>query len=209
VPNQREEWIENRDESLRFVSDELWSRVKARQELQSQRSGRLVKTGLARRRRAGGGPASKYLLSGLLRCAAWEASFQLCSAIRYGCASHHNGGNTACSVGLTIRRDYIEDKILSCAHTELLNPARLTGFETRYRAASSRPVVDHSRRVAELNREVQNITDAVANGWVSDALATRLRAAEAERARLTATPKQGHELRPVCCRWRAQKSVPN
>jgi site-specific DNA recombinase len=77
---------ERTDERLRIISDELWQRVKARQRYQNERSGKVVKTGQARRRRAGGGPASQYPLSGLLRCAACEASFSSaalsCTAVR-------------------------------------------------------------------------------------------------------------------------------
>lgn len=47
-------------------------------------------------------------------------------------------------------------------------------------------VIDHGPRIAELDREIRNIGDAIAKGLVSAALAARLQAAEAERGRLMA-----------------------
>ena len=179
VANPRSEWIEQRDDSLRIVSDELWGRVKARQTERSRDVGVRVKAGLRRHVRP-----SKHLLSGLLRCAACEASFVLSNGQRYQCATHVNGD--ACEVSLSLPRDRAERIIIDCVETELLDPAKLSELEARYRTAASRPAVDHSQRIAELASEVQNITDAIAKGLLSDALATRLQAAEAERSRLQA-----------------------
>jgi DNA-binding transcriptional MocR family regulator len=51
------------------------------------------------------------------------------------------------------------------------------------------PQVDHSARLAELAHEIKNVTDAIASGLLSDALAARLKAAEAEQARLQAASR--------------------
>ncbi len=99
---------------------------------------------------------------------------------------HHQGGDAACSVSLSVPRDRIERVIMDCVETNLLGEARLAELEGRYVAAATSPVMDHSRRIAELDLEVQNITDAIAKGLLSDALAIRLRAAEVERTRLLA-----------------------
>ena len=66
-----------------------------------------------------------------------------------------------------------------------LRPARLAKLEKLFQTDAARPAVDHSRRLAELDREIQNIGDAIAKGLLSDALAKRLQAAETERNRLT------------------------
>jgi hypothetical protein len=82
---------------------------------------------------------------------------------------------------------------MDCVDTNLLDPAKLAEVEQRYRASlTSEIVIDHSARIAELDREIQNIGDAIAKGLISEALAARLRAAEAERTRLLATRDKPH-----------------
>ena len=123
----------------------------------------------------------KYLLSGPLRCSACQANSVLSNGLRCQCATHVNCD--ACGVTLSVSRERAERVILNCVETDLLDPIRLAKIEERYRAAATRPVADHSRRIQELDGEVKTFFDAVARGLVSDALATRLGAAEAERAR--------------------------
>jgi len=174
------------EERLRIVSDDLWERVKARQALQSRVKGGKVKAGL-RRRRPGGGRPGKYPLSGLLKCAACEASFALSNGTRYQCSSHHEGGPAACSVSLSVPRTRVEAVVIDCVENVLLDTARLLEIEQRYRASvATGIVVDHGPRIAELASEIRNISDAIAKGLLSDALAARLQAAEAEQGRLLA-----------------------
>lgn len=95
--------VERTDERLRIVPDELWHRVEARQKLRFRDLGVRVRTGLRKRRNK-----TKYLLSGWLRCDACRAAFALSNGTRYQCASHHDGGNDACSVSLSVPREQIE-----------------------------------------------------------------------------------------------------
>lgn len=133
-------------------------------------------------------PTPKYLLSGLLKCSSCSGSFVLTNAVRYQCASHHDGGAAACSVSLSVPRERVEHVILDCVETDLLNVQRLTELEQRYADAQRGAgiVVDVGPRLAQLEQAIRNITDAIAKGLVSDALASRLKAAEAERGRLLA-----------------------
>jgi hypothetical protein len=121
---------ETTDERLRVIASDLWERVKARQKLQSHGTGEKVKSGL-RKRAAGGGRPPKYLLSGLLRCAACNASFVLSNGTRYSCATHHNGGESACAVSVSVPRGRVESIILECIEGDLLNPDRLAEIERR------------------------------------------------------------------------------
>lgn len=70
----------------------------------------------------------------------------------------------------------------------VLDAERLTKLEAMFADAQRglAIVVDHSARLAQLDEAIRNIGDAIAKGLLSDALATRLTAAEAERARLLA-----------------------
>jgi site-specific DNA recombinase len=149
---------ESVNERLRIVSQELWNRVKARQTHQSRELGSKVKGALRQRARP-----TKYLLSGLLRCQECESSFALANATRYQCSSHHEGGEHACAVSLSVPRDRVERVLLDCAHTELLDPAKLEEVEARYLA--SRPAtVDYRPRIAELEARVANFVKAIGGG---------------------------------------------
>jgi hypothetical protein len=100
-----EQVLERTDESLRIISQELWQRVRARQVKQSATAGEKVKEGLHKRARAGDCGRQRYLLSGMLRCGVCGGSFQMTNRTRYQCSSHHNGGDAACRVGLSVLRD--------------------------------------------------------------------------------------------------------
>ena len=95
--------VERTDERLRIVSDELWQRAKARQQLQARELGVRVQRGLRTRRNK-----TKHLLSGLLRCEACRSAFALSNGTRYQCASHHGGGVDACSISLSVPRERVE-----------------------------------------------------------------------------------------------------
>jgi site-specific DNA recombinase len=107
------EWRVVAHPELQIVSDELWQRVKERQdELQVMYGGRK-----------GGGvliprsATSPYLLSGILKCGLCGGNLIIISGYdssghhpRYGCSQHFNRG--ACSNSLTVRRDWLEGKML-------------------------------------------------------------------------------------------------
>jgi site-specific DNA recombinase len=180
--------IERHEEWLRIISDELWQRVKARQNHRSRIAGAKVRAGF-RRRCPGGGRTGKYLLSGLLKCAACKASFVLSNGTRYQCSSHHDGGPGACDLSLSVPRVRVEGVIKGFIEDELLDTRRLLEIGERYRAAEASAIaVDYGPRIAELEQEIRNITDFIAKGHGSDALAARLKAAEAERDR----PPEGY-----------------
>jgi len=169
--------VERTDERLRIVSDELWQHVKARQEQQSRDLGVRVKGGLRRVRQP-----TKYLLSGSLRCEACRASFALSNATRYQCSSHHEGGDGACSVSLSVPRERIERVFFDfMASPEL--PRRLSEIETRW--LSSQPMtVDYSLRIAELERQRANLVAAIKSGGLASELGAELKALSAELEQL-------------------------
>jgi len=72
-------------------------------------------------------------------------------------------------VSLSFPRERAERIILHFVETELLNPAKLSELEERYRFAAARPTVDHSRRIVELDSEIRPIGDVIARRLVSAA----------------------------------------
>ena len=49
--------------------------------------------------------------------------------VRYQCASHHNGGDSACSVALSVLRERLEERVMDRIEFELLAPGRLADLE--------------------------------------------------------------------------------
>ena len=98
---------------LQIIDDELWQRVKERQDKLQATYGVRKGGGILIPRSA----TSPYLLSGLLKCGSCGANLIIISGYdssghhpRYGCSQHFNRG--ACSNSLTVRRDWIEGRLL-------------------------------------------------------------------------------------------------
>jgi site-specific DNA recombinase len=98
---------------LQIISDELWQRVKERQDKLQATYGVRKGGGVLIPRSA----TSPYLLSGILKCGSCGANLIIISGYdssghhpRYGCSQHFNRG--ACSNSLTVRRDWIEGRLL-------------------------------------------------------------------------------------------------
>jgi hypothetical protein len=107
--------------------------------------------------------------------------------VRYQCSSHHEGGPAACEVSLSVPRKRIEGVIKGFIEDELLDTRRLLEVAQRFHAAAtSTIVIDHGPRIAELERKIQNISDAIGGGLRSEKLAADLQTFEAELARLRA-----------------------
>jgi site-specific DNA recombinase len=190
--NPRTEWVEHTDESLRIVSDALWDRVKARQQIQAQTIGKRVKRGLAIGAASKTGPGPRHLFSTLLECGVCGANFVVVDKYRWGCSSHKHGGKSACPNDLRLKRDLIENGLLDGVRRALLSPAALEEFRRRVvkRIADQnrRQKAPDAKRMAELKAQVGNLADAIMSGALkaSPALASRLAAAEAELSGLRA-----------------------
>lgn len=107
-----EEWVHHHDESLRIVSDEVFTQVRDRLE-RSAASGKGLRTGRS----------VKFLLSGFLVCDRCGANYVMCDAFKYACSSYTNG--RACSNGIRVRRDKLEAALLGPIQAQLREPARI------------------------------------------------------------------------------------
>lgn len=107
------EWIVNEGPAL--VDAATWSRVRSR----------LQERELAYGHGRGGGP--RYLLSGILMCEACGARLIITgrAGSHYYCATHRQGGPSACSMGLGVRRDVAEEVILRPIRKGLLSPEKI------------------------------------------------------------------------------------
>jgi site-specific DNA recombinase len=162
--NPEEDWIIEEVPALRIVSDDLWAKVKTRQEKTRSRvvqePGKL-RSELARRPR--------YLLSGLLKCGVCGGGYSMSGANRYGCSTAINKGT--CSNKLTIRRDEVESKVLGGLRHQLMHPELVKAFVEEFhrefnRLAANRDI-DQDRRaldLAKVEREIKLIITAIKDG---------------------------------------------
>jgi hypothetical protein len=167
VLNSSSEWILHTDEGLRIVPQELWDRVKARQRARSEDLGKLVRRGLnsASAKRAGRKP--KYLFSGLLNCGTCGARFVIADRTHYACASRVNGGAAACTSDVRIKREIIESGLLAGIKNDLLAPDVMAEVRRHVHKTvrdNARTLPDVGSRLQVVEREVANLTDAIASG---------------------------------------------
>ena len=165
--------IQHTEERLRIIPQDLWDRVKARQAAQTRDLGVRVKSGL--RKRAG---VSPYMLSGALRCDACGSAFAMSNAVRYQCASHCGGGDHACAVHLSVPRQRLEREVLAFMLSPEL-PRHLELLEARW-AATEPVTVDHRARIAELERQRDNLIGAIKRAGLAAELGGELKAITTE-----------------------------
>ncbi|SDF09788.1 recombinase family protein, partial [Rhodospira trueperi] len=133
--NPEENWIIQDVPQMRIVDKDLWDRVKARQKktgVDTHGKGSkgdvpatvAPKDGFWNRRRP------KTLFSGLLKCGVCGGGFVKISAEHFGCATARNKGT--CSNLRTIRRDRMEETILSGLRDHLMDPALYAVFAEEF-----------------------------------------------------------------------------
>jgi site-specific DNA recombinase len=142
--------------------------------------GEKIRRGL----KGAGGHGPRYLFSGLMKCEACGSSFVMKNKHSYQCSGYVNG--KICTNRYAVRRGLLQDR-LAKIRSDLLSDTMVRRFEARIRQRLvSRPVDPNAKRRRELEREIDNITDAIAKGLLSPALSRRLQEAEAALAALPA-----------------------
>jgi site-specific DNA recombinase len=114
IPRPESEWIEFGLPDLRIVSQELWDRVKVRQQQVHEASGNIRKA-LHENARTGAGP--KYLFSGLLKCGQCGANYVIADKHRYGCSKQINRGPNVCNNAIKVPRRLVEERLLGGINT--------------------------------------------------------------------------------------------
>ena len=182
--NPPEEWIVTDVPDLRIIDDALWNET---QDLQNSRT-RGTRPDIHQcpdwhQRRP------KHLFSGLIKCAECGGGISLVSRVYYGCSNRRNKGT--CQNRLTVRLDRLEEAVLSGLQERLLTPELTKAFVQEYtreinrlRAESTAHHDETKNRLVTLNRQIENIVDAVAVGQASPALLGRLEKLELEKIEL-------------------------
>jgi hypothetical protein len=189
----RSKWIKNPDTGKRerFIRPESeWQSV-ARPELRilDEALWQAVRDRMASPRRAGGrrgrGGVPTTLLGGIMRCGYCGGSVVKISARSYGCAAHKDRGPAVCG-GIEASYGNVDQIVLDYVRGVLTAPDVLAWIEKEAlrRAAeiTQSDEIDADRsREKHVQREIERLTDAVAQMGLSQALAERLGKAEAER----------------------------
>ncbi|WP_184057991.1 recombinase family protein [Sphingomonas aerophila] len=188
-PNSAEErvWVDMPE--LAIVSAADWQAV---QDLAEQRS---IGAPVLHKR-------PKYLLTGLVTCKRCSGSMVIKGDGRLGCSRHREAGT--CDNRHTIKRVELEQRVLNGITEQLLAPAAVSRLVARYHAeveqheaARRHKTGDVDRRIAKVEKSIERLVAAIAEGGagfteIREALAAR----KAEREALKRT-RQEAEAAPV------------
>ena len=193
-PNPKSAWEIAEVPHLRIVTDELWQRVKARQEALAFTVAR-DKDGVALNR----AHRQKYLLSGLLRCGVCDAPYVAQGHGRFACSRHRRGG--ACENAGWIDGQAIEARVLAGLKEKLLAPNLVATFIEEFELElklAQRQAAGTTRelrtRIQACERQIANVVAVVSDGRSNPALLKRLDQLEAElvdlKGKLSTLPTQ-------------------
>ena len=181
-PNPKERWEVVPVPELRIVDDELWSRVKARQEelsFEVQRDDAGNALNGARRRR--------FLLSGLLVCGVCGGGYTIVGKDRHGCAQRRSKGT--CGNDRTIDRREIEARVLDGLKHRLLAADEFEAFARTFQEESSRLAKEAVAaqavlevRIAKAERKIAMMFRAIEDGLYGPSMNERMAVLEADKA---------------------------
>jgi site-specific DNA recombinase len=182
-PNAREDWVVESVPNLRIVDDALWNATKERQSATRESVGLAFDVRPERARRP------RYLFSGLLSCGACGGGYTLVGKHHYGWASERNRGT--CDNRITIRRDRLEETVLSGLKDNLLQPELIQEFVKTFqqefnrlrRQEANEQAAAHAE-LTKIERQMRNIIEAVKAGMFAPAMKDELVALETRKAQL-------------------------
>ena len=167
------------DPELRIVDQELWDRVKARQQ------------GLRRNQAFHEKQRPRMLLSFLLKCGVCGGGFSKVSEKHYGCSAARNKGT--CDNRLTVRQDELEGLVIAALQERLMDPALCEEFYAEYTAHLNRirGAKNASRAAAKaelgkLTREKERLIRAIKDGVPASEIKDDLARIAARREELEA-----------------------
>jgi DNA invertase Pin-like site-specific DNA recombinase len=182
----RSDWKIREAWELRIIPEEVWEAVQRRAAVVQSNFRKGLPKGLCSR-----SFASRYFLSGFLKCGICGSALTIVSGRgmsswgRYGCPVHVERG--ACSNGMRLRRVDIEREVLSGLQREIFNDDviqfAIGEFEKqlRERIGSLRSDVERKLQRRDVLRvQIDNLADAVAQGYASEALFENLTRRERE-----------------------------
>ncbi len=184
ISRRPEARIEVEVPSLRIVDPELWAQAQRR----FQPQGPLSRP-----------QASRYLLSGYGECPtcggglfAWKRSSR---RVAYRCSRHHLQGRSACDNGMTLPQVAADEAVISALIQQITTPevveravkAALASLVGQGATDDPHPTPAPSAEIAQVEREIGHLTQAIAAGGDLPSLVVALRAKESRLAELKAS----------------------
>ncbi|NOR30396.1 MAG: hypothetical protein GQ539_04770 [Sulfitobacter sp.] len=194
--NPTDAWITEEVPDLRIISDDLWQRVKARQ--QATRSD-VISKGVIRSERA---RRPRHLFSGLLTCGQCGGGFTVVGKAYYGCANARNKGT--CDNRLTIIKTDLETRVLAGLKDQLLHPDLIAEFTRAYQEEFNRLAgsvkkdrAKAERDLAKITGQIGKIIDAIAEGMFHPSMKAKMDDLEARKVALEAEVLAAPEEQPI------------
>ena len=193
--NPESEWKIIDVPHLRIVSDELWTKVRARvtaldavtEAKRADDPNGLSGAHAARR--------PTYLLTGLVRCGCCGGTMNIAASQpkRYYCANSREKGKSVCAGIPGIPKDRLEQHVLNGIRTELMQPEAIKEFIKRYHDYLKSQDADRQNRIksikssiAQADKELGNIMTAIKAGIFTKTTKTELESIEGRQERLEA-----------------------
>ena len=172
----RSDWVVRERPELRIVDDVTWQRVRER----------LTDVNLKSVNR----PKRIFIFSTLLKCGACGSNLVMADGYKYRCGTAVACGRSACSNDRRVSRTQAEKELLASLRDELKHGDYLRHFEQEAeRALAAQASGGHTdgvhKRIEELTREIGRMVRHIREGMDVPELGEALRAAQAERSRLT------------------------
>lgn len=131
----------------------------------------------------------KHLLSGVIKCGECGGPMSIVAKDRYGCSTYRT--SRTYSNSRTITRQNVEERVLSGLKAYLLDAEMVEEFLEAYqlelkqaREQANRTENRRKKRLAEVNRQIERLIDAVAEGASPANINEKLANLEAEQAEL-------------------------
>ena len=185
--NPPERWIREEVPELRIVDQATWEQVQARLGVIRQASGadRPDRRKFWEKRRP------QYVLTGKVFCGCCGGGMAAIGRDYLACRTARRQG--ACGNARSIRRDALEAVILSSLRDRLMQPEHVAifveEFTTEWNRLQAERSAEHAARYRELeavNRKLDGLIDAIADGLKSPGLQNKLHELEARQATLRA-----------------------
>jgi DNA invertase Pin-like site-specific DNA recombinase len=155
--NPEAEWIVKEVPELRIVDQELWEKVKDRQQ------------GLRKAKAFYEKQRPRKLLSYLLKCSVCGGGFSKVSQEHYGCSNARNKGT--CDSRLTVRQDEIEELVLCALRQRLMDPALCEEFCEEYtqhlnelRGEKNASLAAAKTELGKLSKDRERLIQAIKDG---------------------------------------------
>ena len=195
-PNPPDKWVYGDAPHLRIIDEGLWNNVRNRMDAIYAKTTDTVRSvnnyAPGRDNNLNATHRPQYLLAGLMKCGECGANYTMVGKDRYGCANR-NRGTATCSNSKTIKRQLVEERVLSGLRDQLMEPERVRAFVAKLQLelqSSRKDKLAEDRRLrkklTEAEGAIENIMNMIETGNAPASILDRLKQREQEKAELAA-----------------------